>query len=269
MRKWLIAVAVLLWGGSSPAQEKVVIGGSGALLNLMPQLVQGYQARYPSDSVEIVKFSMSTTGGIEGTKIGRFNVGLVSLKPTDQEKGNLVYRVIARAPVVVAVNKSVTLSNLTEAEVCSLFSGKVKSWKELGGPEQKIQVLGRVKDDANMEAMRKQMACFASVNLPPDAVLLNRGNEVDQALSHRAGTAAVTDMESAMRGRESFKALSIDGVSPMAESTASARYPYTREFGVVTAGEPQATVKRFLDFLGGPESQKVFAQSGVLAARSK
>jgi len=145
----------------------------------------------------------------------------------------------------------------------------VKSWKELGGPEQKILVLGRVRDDANMEAMRKQMACFASVNLSPEAVLLSRGNEVDQALSHRAGTVAVTDLESAMRGRESFKALSIDGVSPMAEPMTSARYPYSREFGVVTAGEPQATVKRFLDFLGGPESQKVFAQSGVLVSRTK
>lgn len=264
----IIAAGVVLWT-SAPcfAQEKVIVGGSGALLNQMPQVVQLYQAKHPADGVEIVKQSMSTTGGIEGTKLGRFTVGLVTRSPDDQERGNLVYRLIARAPVVVAVNKSVTLSNLTEAQVCDIFSGKVKNWKEVGGPDLRIQVLGRKKDDANVEALQKQMPCFAGVKMSPDAVLLDRGSEVDRSLGGRPGTIGVTDLESALRGKENFKTVSIEGLSPSLDGTG--RYPYSREFGVVTTGEPQGAVKRFLDFLTGAESQKLFAQSGVVVARGK
>ncbi len=268
MRKWMIAAAgILSMAAPLFGQEKVVIGGSGALMNELPQLIQTYQSRYPSDSVEIFKQSMSTTGGIEGTKLGRFTVRLVTRRPEDQERGNLVYRVIARAPVVVAVGKTVTLNNLTEAQVCDIFSGRTKNWKELGGADLKIQVLGRKKDDANLEALQKQMPCFAGVKITAEAVLLDRGSEVDRSLANRPGTIGVTDFESALRGKDGFKTLTIEGVAPATDSMASARYPYFREFGVVTVGEPQGAVKRFLEFMVGQESQKVLAQSGVVVGK--
>jgi len=60
-RTILAAGCLLLAAVPCSAQEKVVIGGSGALMNELPQLVQTYQARYPSDSE-------STLRGREGFK---------------------------------------------------------------------------------------------------------------------------------------------------------------------------------------------------------
>jgi phosphate transport system substrate-binding protein len=194
---------------------------------------------------------------------------LVTRKPDDQERGNLAYRVIARAPVVVAVNKALSITNVSEAQICDIFSGRVKSWKEVGGTDLRIQVLGRKKDDANLDALQKQMPCFAGLKITSEAILLDRGSEVDRSLAGRPGTIGVTDYESALRGRDGFKALTIEGASASADGTASARYPYFREFGVVTVGEPQGAVKRFLEFISGPESQKLLAQSGVVVGRFK
>jgi phosphate transport system substrate-binding protein len=143
----------------------------------------------------------------------------------------------------------------------------LQNWKELGGADLRIQVLGRKKDDANLEALQKQMPCFARVKITSEAVLLDRGSEIDRSLAGRPGTIGVTDYESAVRAKDSFKTLTIDGVAASIES--ATRYPYSREFGVVTAGEAQGAVKRFLDFLVGQESQKMFAQSGVIIVAKK
>ena len=49
----------------------------------MTELAKAYMAKHPSESITVLQESMSNTGGIEGTKIGRVNIGLV----TDEPKG--------------------------------------------------------------------------------------------------------------------------------------------------------------------------------------
>ena len=41
----------------------------------------------------------------------------------------------------------------------------------------------------------------------------------------------------------------------------------TKEFGVVTLGEPQGLAKRFLECVVGPEGEKILAKDGVSTLR--
>jgi phosphate transport system substrate-binding protein len=43
----------------------------------------------------------------------------------------------------VVLHKSLPITNLSEAQICDVFSGKIKFWKDLGGNEAKITVLTR------------------------------------------------------------------------------------------------------------------------------
>ena len=76
---------------------------------------------------------MSNTGGMEGVKLGRLTIGLVTDEPKGADKERLVYRAVGRTPTAVAVNKALSVNNLSEAQVCDIFSGKIKSWKDVGG----------------------------------------------------------------------------------------------------------------------------------------
>jgi hypothetical protein len=61
---------------------------------------------------------MSNTGGMEGVKMGRLKIGLVTDEPQGGDKDKLVYKILGRTPTALAVNKTLPVTNLTEAQIC-------------------------------------------------------------------------------------------------------------------------------------------------------
>ena len=79
--KKLAMIGLVVWGvGVAPlaAQEKIVVGGSGSLIEVIAEIAKVYLAKNPSDSIQVHMDSMSNTGGMEGVKTGRLNIGLVT-----------------------------------------------------------------------------------------------------------------------------------------------------------------------------------------------
>ena len=268
MKTQIIAIlALILSSPFASAQEKIIIGGSGAVNDELTELAKIYMSKYPSDSVEIRPESMSTEGGLEGVRGGRFQIGLISRSLNASEKGKLVYLAIARSMAGVVIHKSSPITNLSDAQTCDIFSGKTKSWKELGGNEAKIVVLTRKRDDSNMEAFRNKMPCFKDLTITSDAIPLLRGNEVLAALDKRPGTVGIANLGSNFREHENIKAVAINGVSPTAETARNEKYRFVREHGLVTLGEPQGLTKRFIEFIATAEGRKIIGSQGAIPLR--
>ena len=192
---------------------------------------------------------MSTEGGIEGVRIGRLHIGLISRPLTQSEKGKLLYLPIARSMTGIVIHKSIAVDNLTEAQICDVFSGKLKSWKELGANDANITVLTRKRDDNNTETFREKMACFKDLVITAQAIALVRGNEVLAALDKRPGTVGIVNLGSNYRDYENIKAVPINSISPTAETARTEKYRYFSERGLITQGEPHGLTKRFIEFM--------------------
>jgi len=52
--------------------------------------------------------------------MGRLNIGLVTDEPQGADKEKLVYKILGRTPTALAVNKTLPVTNLTEAQICRL-----------------------------------------------------------------------------------------------------------------------------------------------------
>jgi phosphate transport system substrate-binding protein len=264
----LTIFALFVGIGPVAAQEKVVVGGSGAMGDAVDLLAKVYKQKNPSEALEIIPEPMSTTGGIEGTKAGRLTIGIITRSLHDDEKkSGLVYRPMTRIPVVVGVHKSIPVNSLSDSQVCDIFSGKIKSWKDVGGGDGKIMVLGRKKDDNSMEIFREKMACFNQLQLGPDTVLLVRGSEVLDSLNNRPGTVGVTVAGAVMMERPNIKAVAVAAVAPALDAVKSGKYKYFNEVGFVTVGEPKGTAKRFVEFVNSSEGEKIFEKFGMAAIR--
>lgn len=269
MKKTVMVALFLFCIGATPlaAQEKIVIGGSGSLTDEMADLAKAYMAKNPTESIQVIMESMSNTGGMEGVKVGRLTIGLVTDEPKGADKEKLVYKVIGRTPTAVAVNKTLPVTNLSEVQICEIFSGKIKSWKEVGASDSKIMVVTRKKDDANTETIREKMSCFKTLQITPDAVALVRGSEVLDALDKRPNTVGIVNVGTSLSERQNVKTLSIDGVSPSGDAVQSGKYKFFNERGVVTLGAPKGAAKRFLDFGTSADGQAILARRGVVAAK--
>ena len=213
-----VIMIVLLTAAVAGADEKIVIGGSGSLTDEIHDIAKAYMAKIPGVSIQVLMDSMSSSGGMEGVKVGRLTIGLVTREPRGDEKEKLVYRAVGRTPTGVGVNKSLPVTNLTEAQVCDIFGGKIKSWKDVGGGDVKITVLSRNKDDVNIDTMKAKMACFMETHITSDAVVLIRGSEVLDAIDKRPGMVAIVNVAGSLTERPNVKALSIGGVAPTVET---------------------------------------------------
>ncbi len=161
MKKFAVVAFFILGLGVSPAvaQDNVVLGGAGTLGKGAGALASAYKQKNSADTVDVIPEAMSTTGGIEGTKTGRLTVGILTRSVTNAEKKEgLVSKFVARIPIIVGVHKSLSVTTLTDAQVCDIFSGKIKSSKRQGASDAKTIVVGRTKDDANMEEFQKRWA---------------------------------------------------------------------------------------------------------------
>jgi len=264
----LIAILALLLSFTfSSAQEKIIVGGSGALNDEITDLAKTYMAKNPGDSIEVRPESMSTEGGIEGVRMGRFHIGLISRPLTQAEMGKLLYLPVARSMAGVVFHKSIPVSNLSDAQICDVFSGKIKSWKELGGNDAKILVLTRKRDDNNTETFREKMACFKDMTITADAIALVRGSEVLAALDKRPGTVGITNLGSSFRELEHIKAVAINGVNPTPDAAKTAKYKYFSERGLITLGESQGLTKRFIEYMATAEGRKIIGSLGAIPIR--
>jgi phosphate transport system substrate-binding protein len=259
-----VILTLLLSASAAKADEKIVIGGSGSLTDEIQDVAKAYMAKNPGTTIQVLMDSMSSSGGIEGVKVGRLTIGLVTREPRGEEKDKLVYRAIGRTPTGVAVHKSLPVTNLSEEHVCDIFAGKIKLWKEVGGNDVKITVLTRKKDDTNIDTMKAKMPCFKETHFTESAVVLIRGSEILDALDKRPGMVGIVNVAGSMAERQNVKALSIGGVAPTPETVRTGKYKFYAERGVVTLGQPQGAVKKFLDFAGSPEAQKLLGQRGVI-----
>jgi len=269
MKDWklVIVFVALLFATSTSAQEKVVIGGTGGMRDAMKDASKVYMAKKPGDVIEVLEEHVSNSGGIEATKGGRLTIGLVSRAPRDNEKGGLIYRALGRTPVAVAVNKLNGVGNISESHLCDVYSGRIKNWSEVGGANVKVTLLVRNRADGYLELLQKKVACFRDVKITSDAVPMNRGGELLDALNGRPGTIGSTSYNSDRKDRPNIRNLAIAGLEPSLEAIQKGKYPYAVEAGVVTLGEPKGAGQRFLDFLSTPEALKILARYDVVPLR--
>jgi phosphate transport system substrate-binding protein len=271
MKRFVLLFAMSIFGaaGNLCAEERLVVGGSGGIYDEVKEIAKIYQTKEPSYQIDVMAESMATGATLDALKAGRLTLGLVGGSLVDDDKGKFAYRPIGRVPLGIGVNKALPVGNLSEAQVCDIFAGKIKLWREVGGAEGKIMVLTVIKkNDTLMESMRKHMGCLKDLNLTPDAIALNRALELQDAINVRPTTVGVVSVTSNMNEiRPNVKAVALNGVAATFETAQSGKYKYLHEYGAVTIGESHGAAKRFLDFAAGPEGQKVFAQRGLIAAR--
>lgn len=253
--------------GPCLAQEKVTVGGAGSMIPVMQELVRAYEAKSGAKGIEIITGSLGSGGAIKGVEAGRLTIGLTGRGLKDGEKGTVQFRQLAVMPVVVAANGAVQASGLSATHLCGIYSGAIKSWSQVGGPDAAIVPLTRNEDDSDKEALRQNVGCYRTLKESADVVVLSSGSGMISALTSRPGTIGLTTYASLLKAKGRMKALALDGVGPSPETVVAGKYPLVKAFAVVTRGEPQGAVKGFLDFVAGAEGRAILVDSGLVPQR--
>jgi phosphate transport system substrate-binding protein len=266
---WL-TVALVLASSVLPAwsEEKVMLDGSSGMLPLARVLAIAYQQKFPDPQIEIGK-GLGTGARLRALAEDKIQIALAShgIKPADVQKGNLKIIEVAKGAIVFAVNASVPVTDITEAKVCDIYSGKLRNWQSLGGPDHAIVVLTRPPAEVDPEVIRAKIGCFKDLKEVETAKVMARGGDMAKALTETAHAIGMTSMTVVEQSGGKVKALTLNGIAPTSDDVKRGRYFLARDFLFVTKGEPAAPIRKFLDFVLSPDGDRVILTNGAVPLR--
>ncbi len=229
---------------SSALSGKVIAGGSTALQPMAQQASTDYTAKNPE--VQITVQGGGSGVGLTQVLAGTFQIGNSDIfaeekSGIDASKLNdYKVAVVGFAPIV---NKDINIESLSTKQLIDVFTGKVKNWKEVGGPDEKITVIGR--------------AAGSGTRVNFNNLALGGATEVDGPTQDASGTAVTMVGQtpgaisyvafSYLDKSKDIKAVSIDNVKPTVENVADNRYKVWSYEHMYTNKEKETAVEK--DFI--------------------
>ena len=198
--------------------------------------------------------------GIAGTLSGNVDLGgsCRHLLKKEEEQG-AVGTVVGYDMLMFIVHPDNLADSLTLEQVRSVFSGKISNWKELGGLDQPIILVGREAEDAGVAVMFREMV-MKDLPLSDKRLDLLSSSEIEKEVEANRYGIGVTGISALLR---KVKVLKVDGVAPTRDNFRNGTYPLVRPFYLMTKGAPQGLARQFIDFVLSPEGQLVMAKNAV------
>ncbi len=119
----------------------VATGGSTSMKNVIAALTEGFAEVEPGVTV-----SYDPTGsgaGITGATDKTLDIGLSSRALKDDEKNDVDGTVVALDGIAIIVNKDSKVADLTVEQLKKMFTGEITNWKDVGGDDGEIVLVGR------------------------------------------------------------------------------------------------------------------------------
>ena len=172
---------------------------------------------------------------------------------------------IARA---VAVTPKNTVTGLTQEQIGKIYTGEITNWKDVGGADAKIVVVGREEGSGTRGAFEEiiQVKGEAVEGKCQYANVYNSTGAAKQAVAGNENAIAYISLSAV---DDTVKALQVEGVSPSESTVKDGTYKVQRPFLMITKkGTTNALAKAFLEFANSQEGQKIIEENGAVPNNS-
>lgn len=259
----LLAVAMLLvcaltgCGGESQA---VATDGSTSMNKLIGALGEAFEA----DTGITVTYNATGSGaGIQAVEEGRCDIGLSSRDLKNEEKANGIEgTILAYDGIAIIVNPNNPVSDLDVETIAKIYTGEIKNWKEVGGKDAEIVLIGREAGSGTRDG-------FESITDTEDKCqyrqeLTSTGDVITTVASNpnAIGYASLASI------KDTVKALTVGGVAPSEETIKDGSYVVQRPFVLVTKKDATLSenAQKFFDYITSVAANEIISGAGVVPA---
>ncbi|MGN0907264.1 MAG: phosphate ABC transporter substrate-binding protein [Bullifex sp.] len=255
----LLASAVLFASGAKENGGVVSTDGSTSMEKVIGSLGEAFMSRNNG-----VTFTYNPTGsgsGIQAVSEGRCDIGLSSrsLKDAEKEKG-LKETVLALDGIAIVVNRTNAVNDLSLAQLADIYTGVITNWKEVGGADAEIVLIGREAGSGTRDG-------FESITKTADKCLyrqeLTSTGDVIATVAQNENAIGYASLSAV---KDTIKAVKIDGVAPSEESVRDGSYTVQRPFVLVTVENKalSQTAQSFYDWILSAEAAPIISKAGAI-----
>ena len=237
--------------------------GSTSMEKLANALSEAFMEEYPD--VTVTDEFVGSGAGIEAVTNGTADIGNSSRSLKDEEKAaGVVENVVAIDGIAVCVDPANEVADLTKEQLTNIYNGTVTNWKEVGGADEPIIVIGREAGSGTRGAFEEL------VDLVDGCKYANELDSTGAVIAKVASTPGAIGYASLDALDDSVKALSLEGVEATAENIKAGNYFLSRPFVMATKGEiseQNDLVQAWFDFVLGDEGQQVASEVGLITVK--
>lgn len=259
----LIAVAILVvcvFTGCGGAKQSVATDGSTSMNKVIGALGEAFEA----DTGITVTYNATGSGaGIQAVSEGRCDIGLASRNLKDEEKANgLVGTVLAYDGIAIIVNPENPVSDLDLETIAKIYTGEIKNWKEIGGNDSEIVLIGREAGSGTRDGFEDITKTKGKCSYRQE--LTSTGDVITTVASNPAaiGYASLASV------KDSVKAVTVDGVAPSEATIKDGSYVVQRPFVLVTKKDAtlSESAQKFFDYITSANANEIIGAAGVVPA---
>lgn len=246
---------------SKESAQTVSTDGSTSMEKVMGYLSESYMA--DNKNVTVTYNPTGSGAGIQAVAEGRCDIGLASRNLKDEEKANLNETVVAIDGIAVIVNNENTVSDLTIEQIAGIYKGEITNWKELGGADAPIVLIGR-------EAASGTRDGFESITGTEDLCKysqeLTSTGDVVQTVSSNPNAIGYASLASV---GDTVKAVKVEGVTPTTDTIQNGEYKIQRNFVFVTRKDDKLneSAQNFFDFAANGQADDLIVKAGAVPVK--
>ena len=246
---------------STEDTETISVAGSTTVLPVAQAAAEEYMNQHSNADIQV----SGGGSGVGATSVigGTADIGMLSrdLKASEKEGNTLKEFVVGKDGIALVGHPSNTVSDLSLEQVKAIYQGTITNWKEVGGADSEIVLIGRDSSSGTREFFTEFV--LNKEDAAKEMQELNSNGAVAQAVSITPGAIGYVSLEYV---DDSLKAFSIAGVAPTVDNVISGIYEINRPLLMVTNGEPEGLAADYLAFILSEEGQQILKDSGFIPA---
>jgi phosphate transport system substrate-binding protein len=258
-----LLASVTTWSASA---RDVTVSGSSTVMPLAEAAAEEFNVQQKD---YVVTVSAGGTGaGILGIAERKIDIAMASREVTEGERqrfgDSFEEFLVGLDGISLAVSDEVYLAGvkgLGRQQVRDIYSGNITNWKEVGGPDADIYVISREVGSGTRDNFNEVVLGSKDAETPGVDTVAMGGAEVKTAISgsnKAIGYLGFNYLGSGVAG------IAFNGIMPTYENIKLDLYELHRHLYFYTFNEPSAGAQAFIDFVRGPQGQKIAAEEGFI-----
>ncbi|MBI1951827.1 MAG: PstS family phosphate ABC transporter substrate-binding protein [Acidobacteria bacterium] len=258
--------------GLLAAADTITVKGSDTMVILGQRWAEEYMKAKKDVTIQV-------TGGGSGTGIAALINGTTTLanssRPIKAEEkeaakkngSDVVEFKTAMDALAVVVSASNPVDHLTMQQVGKIYTGYISNWKQVGGPDKRILRYTRESNSGTYVFFKEHV--LNNRDYAADAQTMPGTSAVAEAVAkdpagigfggvaYFAGNPKIKILKIAKDDKSAPISPLLAGGKVNFDAVWSETYPIARYLYVYSAGQPKGAAKEYLDWILGPEGQKI------------
>lgn len=262
----LVAVGCAKGVASNESQNEESLTGTISLAGStsMEKLCEAMSESFMADNqgITVTVEYVGSGAGIESLSKGSVDIGNSSrnLKPEELSNG-CVENVVALDGIAVIVDKNNGVTDISSDDLKKLYTGEIKNWKELGGVDEAVVVIGREAGSGTRDAFEELL------ELKDKCDYAQQLDSTGAVLAKVASTPGAIGYVSLDVVDDSVLSVSIDSVEANEQNILAGKYLLSRPFVMATKGDVSSQnelVQKWFEYVNSEKGKEIIKKVGLI-----